>query len=129
MLERVLEIAEGLRFVQKLGGLKPRQRLPEIVLVEIGHRLEDPQRHVLADHRRGLEQALLPRRQAVDAGGQDGVHGGRDPDGLQLRIQTVGAAFTDERPGLDQGPHTLLEKEGIALGSPDQERFERVRLS
>ena len=36
--------------------------------------------------------------------------------------QPVGAALADQRPGLHQRPHALLQEERVALGPRDQQR-------
>ena len=112
VLERVLEVGEEARLVEELGGLEVR---------EPARGARPPARrrwpgaaangHVLADDRGGLEQALVLGRQAVDARGQDRLHRGRDLDRSTGLRQPVGAALADQRPGLDQRPHALLEEE------------------
>ena len=54
--------------------------------------------HVLPDHRRGLEERLVLGRQPVDAGGQHGLHRGRDLDGRERPRQPVGAALARRAP-------------------------------
>ena len=39
--------------------------------------------------------------------------------------QAIGPRLADQHPGLHQGPHALLQEEGIALGALDQELLER----
>ena len=41
--------------------------------------------------------------------------------------QAIGPRLADQHPGLHQGAHALLQKEGIALGARDQELLERCQ--
>jgi hypothetical protein len=63
-------------------------------------------------------------RQAVNAGSQDGLHGGRDLQVLDRSGEAVGATLIRQGPGLDQGPHALLQEERIALGGLDESMLE-----
>jgi hypothetical protein len=57
MLERVLDVREHARFVEKLGGLEPPDRGVELGLALPGDGLEQPERNVLPDDRRHLEDS------------------------------------------------------------------------
>ena len=67
-----------------------------------------------------------PRRQPVDAGGQHRLHRRRHLNRRQRPRQPVGAALADQRPGLDERPHALLQEERIALRPLDQHTLERI---
>ena len=54
VLERVLEIRKEPRLVEKLGGLEIGQGAAQIVLVVVGDRLKERERHVPPDHGRHL---------------------------------------------------------------------------
>ena len=49
------------------------------------------------------------------------LHRGRHLHGGERLRQTIGPRLADQHPGLHQGAHTLLQKEGIALRAGDQE--------
>ena len=79
-------------------------------------------RHVLADDGGRLEQALLLGRQAIDAGGQEGLHGGRHLEVSAAGTgESVGAALADQGARLHERADALLEEERIALGPLDQQ--------
>src|SRR5262245_22904326 len=94
MLERELDVWEQLRLVHELGGLEPRESVSKAAVVEVGDRLEEGERHVLADHGGGLEQALVVGRQPIDTRGEDGPDGCRNLDRVQLLYEPVSAART-----------------------------------
>ena len=127
VLERVLEVGEEARLVDKLGRLKVSQLTTERLLVLVRDSLEESEGKVLPDDRGNLEEPLLIGRQAVDARGQDGLHRAGHVDGGQVARQLVGASRARQRARLDQRSYTLLEEKRIALGSPDQEALERVQ--
>ena len=129
MLERVLDVREHARFVEKLGGLEPPDRGVELGLALPGDRLEQPERNVLPDDRRRLEDSPVRGRQPVDAGGQHGLHRRRDLDGREGPCQPVGTALAGQRSGLDERPHALLQEERVPLGPLDQHALERVERS
>ena len=126
VLERVLEVRKEPGLVEELRGLEAGELGAHLVLRRVGDGQEQRQGHVLADDRGGLEQALGLGRQAVDARGQDGLHGGGDRQVLDGPGEPVGAALAGQGPRLHQGPHTLLEEEGIRFRPLDQEPLERA---
>ena len=81
--------------------------------------------HVLADDGGRLEQSLGLGRQAVDARGQDGLDRGGDRQIFDGSGEPIGAAVAGQGPRLHEGPHTLLEEEGIRFRPLDQELLER----
>jgi hypothetical protein len=93
----------------------------------ISHGLQQDQGHVVANDRRGLEQALISGWQPIDARRQDRLHGVRHLQAVEGCDEMIGATVTDQHPGLHQGPHTLLEEEGIALRLHDQARLQRLQ--
>src|SRR5262245_1684513 len=78
VLEAVLEVGEQLHRGEKLRGLKVRENAAKRVLRQPTDRLEERKRHILPNDRGGLEQTLVLGRQAIDAGGEDGLRRRRD---------------------------------------------------
>src|SRR2546428_10173714 len=101
----------------------------EFRLRQVGDRLEQRERHFLADDGGRLEQPLVLRWQAVDPGREDGVDGRRHLDAFDGFGETIGPAFADQGPGLDEGPHALLQKERITLSPRDQKPREGLELN
>jgi hypothetical protein len=126
VLERVLEVRKDPRLVEELRGLEVGELGAHLVLRRVGNSQEQGHGHVLADDRGRLEQSLGLGHQAVDARGQDGLHGGGNRQLLNGPGEPVGAALARQGRRLHQGPHTLLEKEGIGFRPLDQELLERV---
>jgi hypothetical protein len=112
MLEGALKIREETGLVQELGDLKAADGGMQICLGLLGDGLENGQRHVLPHHRPSLEEYLVLGSQPVDAGGQYGLHRGRDLDGRHRSRQPVGAALAGQGSGLGQRPHALLGRTG-----------------
>ena len=126
VLEGVLEIREEAGLVEELGGLEVGEPATQVLLGQLGHGEQEPERHVLADDRGRLEQPLVLGCQAVDAGREDRLDRRRHLDRRGVVRQPVGAPFTDQRPGFHQGPDALLEEQRIALGPLDEGALERV---
>jgi hypothetical protein len=124
--ERVLEVRKEPGLVEELGSLEVRELGAHRGLRRVGDGEEQRQGHVRADDRGGLEQALGLGGQAVDPCGQDALHGGGDRHVLDGPGEPVGAAVTGQGPRVHQGPHTLLEEEGIPLRPLDEELLERA---
>ena len=80
------------------------------VLGQLGDRLEEGERHVLADDGGGLEKLLVLWRQPVDARGEDCLHRCGDVDRVEGPGESMGPADSREGVRLDQRSHTLLEK-------------------
>ena len=125
MGEGVLEGVGGLGkqagLVEKLRRLEVRQATVQRFVGRVGDGLQQRPGHLGTDDRGGLEQAFVLRRQPIDARRQQRLHRGRDLQGVERLCQTIGAPLPDQHPGLHQGAHTLLQKEGIALRAGDQE--------
>ena len=64
VLEGVLEIREEPGLVEELGGLQVVEPATERLVRQLGDRLEQRERHVLADDRGGLQEALVLRAAA-----------------------------------------------------------------
>ena len=126
VLERVLEVRKEPGLVEELRGLEVGELGAHLGLRRVGNGQEQREGHVLADDRGGLEQPLGLGRQAVDARGQDGLHGGGDRQVLDGPGEPVGAALAGQGRRLHQGPHALLEEEGIRFRPLDQEPLERA---
>ena len=124
MLEGVVRLGEQAGLVEELGGLQVRQAAVQRGLGQLGNGLEQRQGHLGANHRGGLEEPLLLRRQPVDARRQHRLHRGRHLNGWQRLRQVVGPWFAHQHPGLHQGAHALLQEEGVALGARNQELLE-----
>ena len=89
VLERVLEIRKQPRLVEELGGLEVVEPAAERLVRQLGDRLEQRERHVLADDGGDLEEALVLRGEPVDARRQDRLDRGRDLDRLDRLRQPV----------------------------------------
>ena len=79
---------------QELRALQVADGSVQLVLGGLGNRLEQYKRDVLPDHRRRLENCLVPGRQPVDAGGQHRLYRGGDLDRWERPLQPVGTALT-----------------------------------
>src|SRR5215468_12545991 len=126
MLEGVFEVREEACLVQELGGLEMTQSPPQVALGRVGNGLQQGEGHILANDRGGLEQTLVLGRQAIDAGGEDGLRRRRDlprPWGLGY---PVGPTLPDEDLGLDERPHTFFQEERVPLGASNQGPPERL---
>ena len=125
VLEGVLAFREEACLIEELGRLEVREATMQNLLRQFGNGLQQRQGYLDADDRRGLEQALLLRRQAVDACRQHYLHRGRHLDRGYRLGQAAGTRRTDERPRLQQGADALLQEEGIAGGAGNQELLQR----
>ena len=74
VLEGVVPLGEEARLVEELGRLQVRQAAMERLLGQLGNGLQQGQGHLGADDGGGLQQALVLRRQPVDACRQDRLH-------------------------------------------------------
>ena len=126
MLEGVFVLGKQACLVQELGRLQVRQAAVQGLLGQLGNSLQQGQGYLRANDRGGLEEALLLRRQAVDARRQHRLHRGRHLHARRGLCQAIGPRLPDQHPGLHQGAHALLQEEGIALGARDQQLLERV---
>ena len=101
--------------MEKLGALETGANGPEHVLPDPGHRVDDRERHVLADHRRNLEQPLVLRGEAADPPEEHLLDRVRHREGRRRS-----ALLSYRAP-------ELLHEEGVALGLGDDEVGEGVR--
>jgi hypothetical protein len=125
--EGVAEIRKDLRLLEELGGLEAIEPGAEALLLRlVGDCLQQGQRHVTANDRGGLEQALVLGIQAIDAGGNDGVRVEGQGQRRHRTLQPIGAPLTDQRPRLHERADGFLHEEGIALGALDDLALERV---
>ena len=62
MLERVRLLREEPRLIEQLGGLEVAEAVTEHLLRDLGHGVEQRQRHVHADDRGDVQQVLLSER-------------------------------------------------------------------
>jgi len=107
--EGVLGLGRGARLGEKFRGLETGAGVAEHVLPDPGHRLDDRERHVLADHRRDFEQSLVLRSETADPAEEHLLDRVRHREGPR-------------RPTLL--PHRapeLLDEERVALGLRDNE--------
>jgi hypothetical protein len=119
VLEGVLTLGEQTRLVQKFGRLEMRQVALQRLVGQLGNGLQQRPGNFHTDHRRPLQEPLLLRRQAVDAGRQHRLHRGGHLNGRERCIETVGIRLPHQPPGLHQGADALFQKEGIALSALD----------
>ena len=106
-------LGEEARFVEELGGLQVGERSMQRLFGHLGDGLQEGQGHLGADHGGSLEQALVLRRQAVDARCQHGLHRGRYLNGREGLRQAIGTALADQYAGLHQGARSLPERKGF----------------
>ncbi len=123
VLERVLEIRIEPGLVDELGRLQPVEPAAERLVGQLGDRLEQCQRHVLADDRGDLQEALVLRGKPVDAGRQDRLDGGGNLDRLDRLRQPIPASLPHQRLRLHQRPDRLLQEERVP--APDEALLER----
>jgi len=123
VLEGVFEIREHPRLIDELGGLQVVEPAPERVVRQLGDRLEQRERHVLADDGGDLQEALVLWSQPVDARCQHHLDGGRNLDRLDWLRQPIPAAPPRQRLRLHEGLDGLLEEERVP--APDEELLER----
>src|SRR5262249_31677729 len=98
----------------ELGGLERFEATAERLVRQLGDRAQERKRDILANHRGGLKQALVLRREPVDAGRQDRLDGGGGLERRQWPRQPGPAALARQCSGLGQCPDGLLQEEGIA---------------
>src|SRR5499427_7448693 len=126
MLEGVFEVREAARLIQELGPLEMTQSLTKVVFGRVGNGLKQRERHILPDHRGGLEKTLFFGGQAIDAGGEDRLCRRRDLPRLRGLGYPVCPTLPNEHLGLHERPHTLLQEEWVPLGTRNQRLPERL---
>src|SRR5215472_13345078 len=126
MLEGVFEVREAARLIQELGPLEMTQSLTKVVFGRVGNGLKQRERHILPDHRGGLEKTLFFGGQAIDAGGEDRLCRRRDLPRLRGLGDPVRPTLPDEHLGLNKRADALLQEEWIPLGASNQGPPERL---
>ena len=116
MLEAVLHFRKRRLLVDELPGLQPRQQALQRIFGQQGDARQQAPRKCLADHRQGLQQRLLGRLQAVDAGGDHPLHGGRDVQRGRDLLEPVMPALAAQHLFLDQRLHHFFDEERVAFG-------------
>ena len=71
--EAVHQIGEERALVEEAARVELLEPAPHLLDRHVGHRLEQADRHLVADHGGGLEQALVLVAEPVDAGGDGGA--------------------------------------------------------
>ena len=124
MLEGVFQLGEEARLVQELRSLEVGEVAVQLGVWQVGNGGQEGTRHLRANNRGGLQQALGLGWQPVDAGRQHGLHGRRHLDAVQRLRQAIGASLTHQPAGLDQRAHALFQEKGIASRARNQQRGE-----
>src|SRR2546422_1993962 len=127
VLEGVLQLGEEPRLVEELRCLQPGEPLAKALLRLLGDRLQQRERHVLADDRCRLEQALVSGSESVDARGKDGLRRAGELPVLERPREPIGPTFSAKGACLHQRPHALLEEEGIALRTRSEEHTSELQ--
>ena len=124
VLEDVVGFLEEADVIKELGGPEASQGVAELGLRHLGDGLEQGDGHILSDDRRGLEQGLVTRREAVDPRRQDRLDGGRHPERLGRLRQAIVPPLPDEDTVLDLHPDALLEEKRVPPRLLDEQLFE-----
>ena len=128
VLERVLGRREEPGLVEELRGLQPRQAIPQLIFRLLRRLEKHGPGDVLADDGGGLEKLLVPGREAVDARGENGLHGGGHLNGDGILAEAIRAGLAHQHLGLHERAHALLEEERVAFGSLDEQALEGPQL-
>ena len=120
VLEGVLEVGEETLLVHEFPGLQRTETLVQQLLGKLDDRLQQRVGHILADHRRSLQQMLVVRSKPVDACGEDRLHRIRNLDAGRWRSQPVGSAASVQGTGLHQCAGAFFEEQRIPLCAIDQ---------
>jgi hypothetical protein len=115
VLEGVLELGEEAHLVEKFRCLKLRQRTPLLTLVHVGDGAEELERHVLADHGRGLKECLRLAGQPIDARGPNRLDGGWNLHRVYPVRGPIGAPVSSEASRLHEGPHALFDEPDLTV--------------
>jgi hypothetical protein len=126
VLEGVLERREQRGLVEELRGLEPVEMTSKVVPGQVGDGLEHVESHVGAHHRSRLQHALVVGRQAIDACGEERLHGGRHLDGVQRAQQAVAPTVPHQHVRLDERADAFLEEERRPFRPLDQHALERL---
>src|SRR5262245_58947151 len=126
VLERVLDLGEQTRLVDKLCGLQVCHTAAQIVLAHPCDLLKEGEWHVLADHGSRLQEALLFRRQPANASGENRLSRGRYWPALQRLRRTIGASLAGKDVVLSQHLDTFFEEQGVPFGAFGQHPLEWI---
>ena len=99
---------------EELGGREALERRGEVADGQIDYGAQQVERDVSPDDGRGLEHVLVPIREPIDAGGEDGLNGFGQRDLVDRRRRHVGAAFTAQHAALGERANHLLDEEWVA---------------
>jgi hypothetical protein len=125
--EGVGELGEEARLVEELGILQVGEAQAEWHLGDFGYGLEQCYGHLGADDGRGLQERFFLGRQPVEARRQQRLHHRWYLNRWECFGQAIGPPLTDQHLGFHQGPDTLLQQKGVALGVRDQAGFQRFQ--
>jgi hypothetical protein len=123
--EGVFEVREQACLVEELSRLQTRQTHAQCLLRRLGYGMEERQGHLHANHRGGLQQALLLGWQPVNTCRQYRLHRGGHLNRREGLRQPIGARRPDQHLRFHQSTHTFLQEEWVALRARDQERRQR----
>src|SRR5262249_10695213 len=104
-----------------LGFLEVRQAAMQGVFGQLSNGLQQRQGDLSANDRGSLEEPLLLGWQPVDASCQNCLYRGGHLQALDGLRQAISAWFAKQYASLDQGAYAFFQKEGIALGTLDQQ--------
>ncbi len=126
VLEGVLQVWKQGRLVQELARLQVREAELEFGLWGMGDRAQQGIRNILADAAPICSSCLcscgsLSIRAAITD------YAARHLDAGQRTGQAVLPTLAPQHVGLHQRTHALLDEEGIALGTLDQQRAQRLQ--
>ena len=122
--EGELGIGKERPLVEKLGCLQTSELATKLLIGVLGDRLEQRERHFVSDDCCSLKKPLVFGREPVDPPGQHRLYRRRHLDRLNRPGQAIAAGLASERLGLDKGPNTLLQEEGVAIGLLDEALLE-----
>ena len=125
VLEAVFAIWKQTRLIDELGGLQAVERAAKRFVRQLGHCPEQGERHVPADNRGDLQEALVVQGEPVDASRQHYLDRGRDLDGVDRSGQPIVARRTLQCLGLHQRPDRLFQEERVS--ALDEELLERCQ--
>src|SRR6266498_1243506 len=127
VLEGVFRVRKEGRLVDELRRLQMREAAAQFLLRLPGDGGQQRECDILADDGGRLKEALVLRREAIDASRQDGLDGRRNLDVRERPGQPIRPAFTCEHPRLDESADALLEEQWVPLGPLDQPRLQRIK--
>src|SRR5262245_43548195 len=125
VLEGVLDIRVEPGLVDEFAGPEVVESTMQRFVLKSGDRPEQDQKHVLADDRGDLQEALVFRWKPVYRCRQDCLDRGRNLDRLHRLREPIAAALSCQRLRLHQRLNALLQEERIA--APDQKLLERFQ--